>query len=297
MTLFPLYASLYCEGIADVHRPGIHIAKADLKTGEIKSNWTNLWNGTGGLAPEGPHIYKKDGYYYLMIAEGGTGLGHMETIARSKNLHGPYVPNPANPILSNANTSEYFQAVGHADLFQDNRGNWWGVALAIRSGPEYITFPMGRETILTNVTWANGSWPVFHNPVRGTMTGHQLPRISQDLPGDGPLVDEGDDELQFEPGSKIPPHFVYWRPPVDGSYTISPKGHLNTLSLKPSKLNLTGIDGNSPGPGGQTFISRRQVHTLFTYTVDINFRPTVQGEEAGITLFLSQASHLQFGLS
>jgi beta-xylosidase len=55
---------------ADRDRPGIHLAKVDLKTGEVKSNWTNLWNGTGGLAPEGPHIYKKDGWHYLMIAEG-----------------------------------------------------------------------------------------------------------------------------------------------------------------------------------------------------------------------------------
>lgn len=81
----------------------------------------NLTNAS--QAPEGPHIYKKDGYYYLMIAEGkfsqatketylmlhlgGTGLGHMETIARSKKLFGPYNPNPANPILTNANTSAY----------------------------------------------------------------------------------------------------------------------------------------------------------------------------------------------
>lgn len=144
----------------------------DYKTGKLLGNWTNLWNGTGGLAPEGPHIYKKDGYYYLMIAEGkfpapvssditvafvctpirpkvnsgtikrqshwvpshepvqhakslfvgvnqfcitrslttrlgGTGVDHMETMARSKSLYGPYHPNPANPMLTNANTSEY----------------------------------------------------------------------------------------------------------------------------------------------------------------------------------------------
>jgi beta-xylosidase len=58
-------------------------------------------------APEGPHIFKKNGWYYLMIAEGGTGLLHMETMACSKNLYGPYDPNPANPILTNANTTEY----------------------------------------------------------------------------------------------------------------------------------------------------------------------------------------------
>ncbi|KAF2116260.1 xylosidase : arab-like proteininofuranosidase [Lophiotrema nucula] len=276
--------------------PGIHLAKVNLQTGQVKENWTNLWNGTGGLAPEGPHIYKKDGYHYLMIAEGGTGLGHMQTIASSKELYGPYTANPANPILTNANTTEYFQTVGHADLFQDGNGNWWGVALSTRSGPEYITYPMGRETVLTNVTWSNGSWPVFQNPVRGTFTGWEVPKPDQELHGDGPLVTNGDDDLQFAPGTSIPPHFVHWRPPVGDSYLVSPKGHENTLGLKPSKLNLTGLDGNGGGPGGQTFISRRQVDTLFTYNVNMDFAPKIQEEEAGITLFLTQNHHARFGV-
>ncbi|KAF2465516.1 arabinofuranosidase [Lindgomyces ingoldianus] len=277
-------------------QPGIHLNKVDLKTGKYDGEWTNIWNGTGGLAPEGPHIYKKDGYYYLMIAEGGTGLGHMETIARSKNLYGPYDPNPANPILTNANTTNYFQTVGHADIFQDHRGQWWAVALATRSGPDYVTYPMGRETVLTNVTWENGSWPLV-NQVRGPMRGWQLPRIIQNLAGNGPYVNEGDDNLQFAPGSKMPPHFIHWRPPVGDSYAISPEGHPNTLRLKPSKLNLTALDGNAGGPGGQTFIGRRQVDTLFTYTVRLDYMPKMVEEEAGVTVFLTQNHHARFGMT
>ncbi|KAF2178212.1 glycoside hydrolase family 43 protein [Zopfia rhizophila CBS 207.26] len=277
--------------------PGIHLNTVDLKTGKLGGEWTNLWNGTGGLAPEGPHIFKKDGYYYLMIAEGGTGLGHMETIARSKELYGPYEANPANPILTNANTTNYFQKVGHADLFQDPRGNWWAVALATRSGPEYLTYPMGRETVLTNVTWENGSWPVFNNPVKGPMRGWQLPRIIQNFTEGGPFVNEGDDNLQFAPGSKMPPHFVHWRPPVGDSYTISPEGHPNALRLKPSKLNITAIDGNAGGPGGQTFVGRRQVDALFSYFVDLEYTPKVLEEEAGVTLFLTQNHHARFGIA
>ncbi|KAF2642550.1 xylosidase : arab-like proteininofuranosidase [Massarina eburnea CBS 473.64] len=277
--------------------PGIHLNKVNLKTGEMSGNWTNLWNGTGGLAPEGPHLYKKDGYHYLMIAEGGTGLGHMETIARSKDLYGPYIANPANPILTNANTTEYFQTVGHADLFHDANGNWWGVALATRSGPEYVTYPMGRETVLTNVTWENGSWPVFNNPVKGEFQGWRLPNSTRELEGDGPLVTEGDDSLQFSPDAKLPPYFIHWRPPIIENYAISPPGHPNTLRLKSSKLNLTGIDGNAGGPGGQTFVGRRQVDTLFTYRVDIDYTPETLEEEAGVTLFLTQNHHARTGLT
>lgn len=275
--------------------PGIHLAKVDLKTGQLQSNFTNIWNGTGGLAPEGPHIYRKDGYYYLLAAEGGTGKEHMVTIARSKNLYGPYENNPNNPVLTNANTTNYFQAVGHADLFQDRSRNWWSVALAVRGGPDFITHPMGRETVLTNVTWAEGAWPVFNNPILGLMTTWDRP-FGSPLPHTGPTAGNGDNR-NFPPNSTIPKHFIYWRPPVPESYTISPEGHPNTLRLLPSSLNLTGLDGNSPGPGGITFIGRRQVNTLFVYEVDINFNPTVHEEEAGITLFLSQNHHARLGIA
>ncbi|KAF2449573.1 glycoside hydrolase family 43 protein [Karstenula rhodostoma CBS 690.94] len=276
--------------------PGNHLAKVNLTTGELQSNWTNLWAGTGGLAPEGPHLYRKDGYYYLMIAEGGTGLGHMETIARSKNLYGPYEPNPANPILTNANTTEYFQTIGHADLFQDAHGKWWSVALSTRGGPAFKVYPMGRETILTNATWEEGAWPVIHNPVRGAMTGWPLPETGHHLPGNGPLVDQGDDDLQFPPGCQLPPYLLHWRPPVKQNYIISPPGHRGYLGLKPSKLNLTGIDGNS-APGGQTFVGRRQVDTLFTYRVVLDYNPKEAQEEAGVTLFLTQNHHVRLGLT
>lgn len=164
--------------------PGIWLNTIDLDTGELGGSFLDIWNGTGGEAPEGPHIYYKDGYYYLMIAEGGTGLNHMETIARSKTISGPYEPNPANPILTNANTSAYFQTVGHADLFQDASGNWWGAALSTRSGPEYVTYPMGRETVLSAVTWKEGEWPVWTN-VSGTESGWDMPPVDKHIPGIG----------------------------------------------------------------------------------------------------------------
>jgi beta-xylosidase len=273
-------------------QPGIDLMTADLDTGVVGLP-TNLWNGTGGLAPEGPHIYRKDGYYYLMIAEGGTGLNHMETIARSKSLTGPYDPNPANPILSNANTTQYFQTVGHADLFQDVSGNWWGVALSSRTGPDFITCPMGRETVLYPVTWAEGAWPVA-SPVRGTMNGWCLPPKDTNIPGIGPFITSSD-ALDFAPGSSFPPSFLFWRFPVLEKYTISPPGHPNTVRIKPSSLNLTAFDGRA-APGDQTLLARRQVDTLFTYNVDIEFSPKQREEEAGVTVFLTQGHHVDLGI-
>ena len=86
-----------------VSNPGdkIWLCEIDDKTGEQLTESVALWCGDGGRFPEAPHIYKKDGYYYLLISEGGTELAHSLTIARSKNIEGPYISNPANPIMTN----------------------------------------------------------------------------------------------------------------------------------------------------------------------------------------------------
>lgn len=274
--------------------PALQLARVDLHTGEVLSDWQTLWRGTGGQAPEGPHIYAKDGWYYLVIAEGGTGVGHMVTAARARNLAGPYESNPANPMLTAANTTSYFQTVGHADLFQDPSGHWWGVALSTRGGSAHVYYPMGRETVLTAVTWAEGEFPVWTN-VSGEESGWAFPPVDKDLPGPGPFINEGD-AIDFAPGSAIPAHFTYWRFPNASRFAISPDGHSNTFQLQPSALNLTARNGNYAGPGGQTFVGRRQQDTLFTYRVTLAYSPTTRGEEAGVTAFLTQNHHLDLGV-
>lgn len=272
--------------------PTLQLAEANLETGEV-GEWQWIWNGTDRV-PEGPHLYRKDGWYYLLAAEGGTGLGHEVTMARSQNLFGPYEANPANPMLSAANTSNYFQTVGHADLLQDPSGNWWGVALSTRSGPSYVYYPMGRETVMTAVTWAEGEFPVWTD-ITGKENVWALPPINKDIGGPGPFIDEGDD-IDFAPGTTIPAHFTYWRFPNTSSFTISPEGHPNTFRLLPSSLNLTALNGNYAGPQGQTFVGRRQQDTLFTYRVTLEYSPNDLDEEAGVTAFLTQNHHLDLGI-
>ncbi|KAI1326600.1 glycoside hydrolase family 43 protein [Xylariaceae sp. FL0255] len=283
--------------------PSILLAEANLNTGEV-GNWTSIWNGTGGIAPEGPHIYIRDGWYYLLIAEGGTGINHMATMARSKNLFGPYEADPANPVLTNANTTEYFQTVGHCDLFQDAAGDWWGVALSTRSGPEYLNYPMGRETVMVPVSWDNAnSFPTW-SPVRGTMSGWPMPPENKQIPGPGPFITSGD-VIDFAPETSLPAHFTHWRFPIAGSYTVSPPEAPYTLRLNPSRLNLTALNGNYAGPTGQTFVGRRQQDTLFVFSVDLDFGlsigntpsalPSVQSE-AGVSVFLTQNHHFDLGV-
>lgn len=153
---------------------------------------------------------------------------------------------------------------------------------------------MGRETVLTAVAWAEGQFPVWTN-VSGEESGWGLPPVNKDIPGPGPFISEGD-EIDFAPGSTIPAHFTYWRFPNESSFTISPEGHPNTFQLLPSSLNLTGLNGNYAGPGGQTFVGRRQQDTLFTYRVTLDFEPATLNEEAGVTAFLTQNHHLDLGV-
>nr|XP_036586150.1 Non-reducing end alpha-L-arabinofuranosidase BoGH43A 7 [Colletotrichum truncatum]KAF6796557.1 Non-reducing end alpha-L-arabinofuranosidase BoGH43A 7 [Colletotrichum truncatum] len=222
----------------------------------------------------------------------------MVTMARSRNIDGPYESNPANPILTNANKTQYFQTVGHADIFQDASGNWWCVALSTRAGPEYSHFPMVRETVLTPVTWNEGEWP-YMSPIKGKMTGWRMPPSNLDVEGPGPWIRLGKverDAVNFVPGSALPAHFTHWRYPIESSYSVSPPEYPNSLRLAPSNLNLTALNGNYAGPSGLTFVGRRQQDTLFTYGVTIDFAPTMEEEEAGVSSFLTQNHHFDLGL-
>ncbi|KAK1750042.1 Non-reducing end alpha-L-arabinofuranosidase BoGH43B [Echria macrotheca] len=278
--------------------PYIQLAKANLETGEL-GEWLIIWNGTGGMAPEGPHIYRKDGWYYLLAAEGGTGLGHMVTMARSRTIQGPYESNPENPVLTNTNTNNLFQTVGHADLFQDGNNNWWGVALSTRSGPEYINYPMGRETVLTAVVWHPNEFPVW-TPISGVFTGWALPPSNTVTRSDGPIVNTPDN-LNFSKLTTLPLHLTHWRYPHPDYYTLSPLERPDSLRLIPSYLNLTALNGNyagtQHGPDGQTFIGRRQTDTLFTFSIDLSFTPTAYNEESGVSAFLTQNHHLTMGVA
>ena len=281
-----------------IYESGIVQQQIDLQTGNV-STPVGVWNGTGGAYPEGPHIYQKDGYYYLMIAEGGSELNHMETIGKSPNISGPYEACPSNPMLTNANTTKYFQTVGHADLFQDAQSRWWGMALCTRSGPQYTTYPMSREACLFPVTWNKDECP-FATQVQGAMDAWPLPVYNTDLPGNGPYNSDPD-IVDFSLTSTLPSNFLYFRYPPNGSFTVSPPESRNALKIIPSRTNLTGNpyslkEPELSGTSGIAFVGRRQTDTLFTYSVDLAFTPQHLGEEAGVTIFLTQVNHINLGI-
>lgn len=135
----------------------IYNMEIDIDTGKKIVEPTLIWEGWKKGYTEGPHVYKKDGWYYLLCAEGGTFLYHMLSMARSKSIWGPYEAYEKNPLYTASGTTQYVQNTGHGDLFQDPNGQWWVVMIGIRSREGRCI--MGRETFLTAVDWPRDGWP------------------------------------------------------------------------------------------------------------------------------------------
>ncbi|MFF1571382.1 glycoside hydrolase family 43 protein [Leifsonia sp. NPDC058292] len=140
---------------------GIRQAPLDTETGRLLSADYPVWQGTGMVAPEGPHLYHIGDYWYLLLAEGGTERGHSVTVARGESPQGPFESCPWNPVFTHRSSGHPVQNVGHADLVVGPEGDWAAVYLGARpqgSTPQYHV--LGRETFLAGVDWLEG-WPVF----------------------------------------------------------------------------------------------------------------------------------------
>ena len=152
---------------------GARIFEIDETGTKRLSETTLLYYGTNKRAPEGPHLLKKDGWYYLFEAEGGTGTGHRETVSRSRTLHGVYTPSPYNPVLRQWDERALIQRCGHAKPVSTPDGRWCFVYLCGRSLEGKWTM-LGRETALDPITWTPDGWPIL-NAGRGPSEQNILP--------------------------------------------------------------------------------------------------------------------------
>lgn len=151
--------------------PGAMIAEIDGK-GNLLGPAQIISFGSARIKPEGPHLLRKDGWYYLFLAEGGTGEGHMETVSRSRFLMGPYESCPFNPILGRRSLLSPVQRSGHGKPVLLADGRWFMVYLCSRP-VEGMTL-MGRETALDPITWTADGWPMV-NGLRGPGCLQRLP--------------------------------------------------------------------------------------------------------------------------
>ena len=264
------------DGRSYVISSPFELYEIDLKSGKSISEVRKVWNGNGGRYAEGPHIYKKDGFYYLIAAEGGTEEAHSQTITRSKTIWGPYSDNPSNPILTHVNAAGQgnpIQGVGHADIVDAQDGSWWIVFHGYRTVAQGVHHILGRETCLAPVTWPRNGWPVVNG--NGTVT---VDMTCPTLPLKPYPVKPNRNDFDVD---KLSLEWNYIHYPNAGNYSLSArKGYLR---LKGSEQTIE--DRKTP-----TFAGRRIQDLYFTASTELDFNPNKANEEAGIIL-LNNSCH------
>lgn len=266
-------------------RSTIEICEINPFNGKLLSERRILSYGCGGKYPEGAHLYKRFGKYYLMLAEGGTEYGHMETIQRADHIYGPYEPCPHNPILTHRDdTKGEIHCTGHADLVEDQNGNWWMVCLGTRCNGGEIGIMMqhhlGRETFLTPVIWSEDGWPIVGNNGKIALS------MEGPLPGE---VSGGDyiEKLNFEDDfskAEFDLRYNYLRNPHAECYVREPEN--KSLLLKGTGETLN--DQASP-----TWIGVRQQEFCCDVRADVEVCETEEGFRAGLTAFYNQYYHYE----
>jgi xylan 1,4-beta-xylosidase len=138
---------------------GIVLQEYCRKTRQLVGDIHHIFDGSERGLTEGPHIYRRNGYYYLLTAEGGTGYDHCMTLARSRELTGPFEVHPQNPIISSRDYPDaYLQRTGHGDIIETQNGDWYAVFLVGRPLTERGYCITGRESAIEKVEWRDDDW-------------------------------------------------------------------------------------------------------------------------------------------
>ncbi|MBE4948980.1 glycoside hydrolase family 43 protein [Chryseobacterium culicis] len=238
---------------------------------------------------EGPHIYKKNGKYYLMCAEGGTGGNHSEVIFMADSPKGSYIPAAGNPIL----TQRYFPKdrkekvdwAGHADLVETPDGKYYGVFLAIRPN-EKNRVNKGRETFILPVDWT-GKYPVFQNGLVPMKPKLKLPEGTQNLNGQKGFFPNGNFTYTDKLTDKnLDYRWIAMRGPRESFISVTKNG----VKVNPFETNIKAL-----APVSALF--HRLQHESFETSVTLDFKPKSQKELAGITCYQSETFNYVFGIT
>jgi beta-xylosidase len=260
----------YREGPPGAPDCSIRQFEIDVESGKPLSETRLLWKGAhpGGHA-EGPHVYHKDDWYYLVTAEGSTFEGHSINIARSRDIWGPYEGYAMNPLLTALNTAEEVQWTGHGDLFQDKDGRWWCVHLGVRQSKDGPS-PLGRETFLTPVSWEAGSWP----KITQTKLEFELP-ITEDV------LDHDGREILAAPGVDD----LFIRTPEMSKYRFDAQ---NGYRLQPQSSTMSAPYGST------TFVGRRQRSLNCSAVVELSLSSLSLGQIcAGLAVYKDSLRHAE----
>ncbi|KPH13289.1 glycoside hydrolase family 43 protein [Chryseobacterium sp. ERMR1:04] len=237
---------------------------------------------------EGPHLYKKNGKYYLMCAEGGTGGNHSEVIFMSDSPKGPFIPASNNPIL----TQRYFPKdrkdkvdwAGHADLVETPDGKYYGVFLAIRPN-EKNRVNTGRETFILPVDWS-GTYPVFENGLVPMKPVIKMPNGVSNQTGKNGFFPNGNFTFSDHLNNTLDNRWIAMRGPKENFVNVTKNG----VKINPFTTNI-----KDKAPVSALF--HRQQHASFEATVNLDFKPKSEKELAGMSCYQNEKFNYVFGLT
>ena len=241
--------------------------------------------------PEAPHIYRKDGWYYLLIAEGGTDYYHSITIAKSRDIFGWYEGNKANPVLTHRHLGCAYPIsnIGHGDLVELKNGQWYCVMLGSRL-IEGEHKNLGRETFICPVTWENG-WAVF-SPGTGKVEEEYpapLPSVMGTLP-------EPPERILFREKEPLDIRLCFWGVPYERFFTIKDEKLCLKCLKRPVTRKLKPIDiSKAPEIEKDDCVSLlgiRQTSMSYSFSAKMRFSPK-EGESAGICMLQATNHHVR----
>lgn len=255
---------------------GIFIQELDLQKKELIGEPKQLTFGHASNArwTEGPHVYKIDGRYLLMVAEGGTGKDHSVTVFDSDSITGPYVPSHTNPVLTHRFLGKNYPLgmMGHADLVETQNGEWWAVMLGRRVTDNLSM--LARETFMVPVVFEDG-WPVFNPGIGIVQEEERRPDLPWSPVNTPALRDNFDSE-------KLTFQWNFLRTPKEKWYTIAD----GSLQMETRPQELKGLDNPS-------MIVRRIQDFNYKATCYVTFSAKTENEEAGMTAFLDNKHHFK----
>src|SRR5690242_1954970 len=256
------------------HRPGVNrfsgIVLQEYSEGRLVGPTHLIFQGTSLGFTEGPHLYKRSGYYYLLTAEGGTGWGHAVTMARSRELTGPYELHPDAHILTSRDRPEVeLQRAGHADLVETPAGETYMVHLCGRPTRNRGRCILGRETAIQRMAWSEDGW-------LRTADGTGLPCVEVPGPAVAEHVFPARPEREDFDSPNLPLDFQWLRSPWPEE--------LFSLTARPGHLRLYGREtiGSS---FRQSLVARRQQSHCYSALTAMEFEPDAFQQAAGLVCY------------
>ena len=258
------------------HRPGnnrfagIILQEYSVKERKLIGKRELIFKGTPLGLTEGPHLYKRNGWYYLLTAEGGTGWAHTVTLARSRKIAGPYELHPDTHILSARNRPDCkLQRAGHASLVETQNGETYMVYLCGRPLRNRGRCTLGRETAIQKMVWSDDGW-------LRTLDGQRIPTIetpAPQLPVHKFLASAAREDFN---GSQLPVDFQWLRTPWPEE--------LFSLTARPGFLRLFGRE-TIGSLFRQSLVARRQQSHCFSAATVVEFEPEHFQEAAGLVCY------------